>query len=164
MDNKEKRKKNKKNKSFIISMVVLILIIVALSGIAIYYITKNQDKDDKTLAYTDLIKEISYGNVEKIEMSVGSTSVKVKMKDIEAEKKAIVPNTEAFIELVQQKVSEGNEIELIQKPKNVLTQISTTFFSLLPTFIMIALFIFTILDKEVFIYSFSDVFKDKKHK
>ena len=141
MDNKEKRKKNKKNKSFIISMVVLILIIVALSGIAIYYITKNQDKDDKTLAYTDLIKEISYGNVEKIEMSVGSTSVKVKMKDIEAEKKAIVPNTEAFIELVQQKVSEGNEIELIQKPKNVLTQISTTFFSLLPTFIMIALFV-----------------------
>ena len=32
-------------------------------------------------------------------------------------KNSVVPNTEAFITLVQQKVAEGNEIELIQKPK-----------------------------------------------
>ncbi|MBQ2938350.1 MAG: ATP-dependent zinc metalloprotease FtsH [Clostridia bacterium] len=123
------------------SIAVLVIIIVVLAGIAIYYISKNQNKDDKTLAYTDLIKEMSYGNIEKIEMSVGSTSVKVKMKDVEEEKKSIVPNTEAFIELVQQKVSEGNDIELIQKPKGALTQISTTLFSLLPTIIMLALFV-----------------------
>ena len=141
MDNKEKGKNNKKNKSFIMSIAVLVIIIVVLAGIAIYYISKNQNKDDKTLAYTDLIKEMSYGNIEKIEMSVGSTSVKVKMKDVEEEKKSIVPNTEAFIELVQQKVSEGNDIELIQKPKGALTQISTTLFSLLPTIIMLALFV-----------------------
>ena len=141
MDNKEKGKNNKKNKSFIMSIAVLVIIIVVLAGIAIYYISKNQNKDDKTLAYTDLIKEMSYGNIEKIEMSVGSTSVKVKMKDVEEEKKSIVPNTEAFIELVQQKVSEGNDIELIQKPKGALTQISTTLFSLLPTIIMLALYV-----------------------
>ena len=74
-------------------------------------------------------------------MTVGSTSVKVKMKDVEKEKTSIVPNTEAFIELVQQKVAEGNEIELIQKPKNAITQISTALFSLLPTIIMVALFV-----------------------
>ena len=93
------------------------------------------------MAYTDLIKEMSYGNIEKIEMTVGSTSVKVKMKNEEEEKKAVVPNTEAFIVLVQQKVSEGNEIELIQKPKSVITQISSTLFTLLPTIIMVALFV-----------------------
>ena len=93
------------------------------------------------MAYTDLIKEMSYGNIEKIEMTVGSTSVKVKMKNEDEEKKAVVPNTEAFIVLVQQKVSEGNEIELIQKPKSIITQISSTLFTLLPTIIMVALFV-----------------------
>ena len=137
--NNNKNEKNKK--SLIISSIILIAIIIILSGVAIYFLTNNKDQDDKTLAYTDLIKEISYGNIEKIEMTVGSTSVKVKMKDVEKEKTSIVPNTEAFIELVQQKVAEGNEIELIQKPKNAITQISTALFSLLPTIIMVALFV-----------------------
>ena len=137
-----KNKKNeKKNKSLIISAITLIAIIIILFGAAIYFLTNNKNQEDKTLAYTDLIKEISYGNIEKIEMTVGSTSVKVKVKDVEKEKKSIVPNTEAFIELVQQKVAEGNDIELIQKPKSAITQISTTFLSLLPTLIMVALFV-----------------------
>lgn len=138
---KNKKDKNKKNKGLIITIISFVAIIAVLAGVAIYYITKNENQNDKTLAYTDLIKEISYGNIEKIEMTVGSTTVKVKMKDIEEEKKSIVPNTEAFIELVQQKVSEGNEIELIQKPKSVLAQIPATLLSLFPTFIMLALFV-----------------------
>ena len=52
-----------------------------------------------------------------------------------------MPNTEAFITLVQQKVAEGNEIELIQKPKSIITKISSTLFTLLPTIIMVALFV-----------------------
>ena len=135
------KKGGKNNKNLIISAIVSIAIIIILSGVAIYLLTSNQNQDDKTLAYTDLIKEISYGNIEKIEMTVGSTSVKVKMKDEEEEKRTVVPNTEAFIELVQQKVAEGNEIQLIQKPKSVITQISTTILNLFPTLIMIALFV-----------------------
>ena len=134
-------KNEKKNKKLMISAVILFAIIIILSGAAIYFYTNNKNQDDKILAYTDLIKEMSYGNIEKIEMTVGSTSVKVKVKNIEEEKKSIVPNTEAFMELVQQKVAEGNEIELIQKPKSAITQISTTFLSLLPTLIMVALFV-----------------------
>lgn len=111
-------KNQNKNKKLITSLIALIVLIVVLAGIAIYYVTKNQNAYDKTLAYTDLIKEMSYGNIEKIEMTVGSTTVKVKMKNQDEEKKSIVPNTEAFIGLVQQKVAEGNEIELIQKPKS----------------------------------------------
>ena len=136
-NNKNKPKKEK----LILSLSILAVIILILVGIMIFYITKNQNSDDKILAYTDLIKEMSYGNIEKIEMTVGSTSVKVKIKNNETEKKTIVPNTQAFIELVQQKVAEGNEIELVQKPKSILTQIPTTLFSLLPTIVMVALFI-----------------------
>lgn len=136
-NNKNKPKKEK----LILSLSILAVLILILVGMMIFYITRNQNSDDKTLAYTDLIKEMSYGNIEKIEMTVGSTSVKVKIKNNDTEKKAIVPNTQAFIELVQQKVAEGNEIELVQKPKSILTQIPTTLFSLLPTIIMVALFI-----------------------
>ena len=136
-NNKNKPKKEK----LILSLSILAVLILILVGMMIFYITKNQNSDDKILAYTDLIKEMSYGNIEKIEMTVGSTSVKVKVKNVEEEKKSVVPNTEAFIELVQQNVAEGNEIELVQKPKSILTQIPTTLFSLLPTIIMVALFI-----------------------
>ena len=134
-------KNQNKNKKLITSLIALIVLIVVLAGIAIYYVTKNQNAYDKTLAYTDLIKEMSYGNIEKIEMTVGSTTVKVKMKNQDEEKKSIVPNTEAFIGLVQQKVAEGNEIELIQKPKSILAQLPTTIIGLLPTIIMLGLFI-----------------------
>ena len=137
----EKNQDKQKKEKLIVSISVLLILIVILVGLAIFYVTKNQNAEDRTLAYTDLIKEISYGNVEKIEMTVGSTSVKVKIKNQETEKKSIVPNTEAFIELIQQKVEEGNDIELEQKPKSMLTQIPTTILSLLPTIIMVALFI-----------------------
>ena len=88
-----------------------------------------------------MIKEISEGKIEKVEMTVGSTSIKVKVKDDEKEKNSIVPNTEAFITLVQQKVAEGNQIELIQKQKNGFTQFLTILINFFPTFIMIALFV-----------------------
>ena len=135
------KKNNKNKKTLIISAGILVTLIIILSGVAIYFSTHNKDKDDKTLAYTDLIKEISYGNIEKIEMTVGSTSIKVKVKNVEEEKNSIVPNTEAFIGLVQQKVAEGNEIELIQNPKSAIAQISATLFNLFPTLIMLALFV-----------------------
>ena len=135
------KNKKKDNKKLLISLISSLVVIIILSGVAIFLMTNNKEKDDKTLAYTDLIKEISYGNIEKIEMTVGSTSVKVKVKNVKEEKKSVVPNTEAFIELVQQKVAEGNEIELIQKPKSAITQISTAIVSLLPTIVMVALFV-----------------------
>ena len=135
------KNKKKDNKKLLISLISSLVVIIILSGVAIFLMTNNKEKDDKTLAYTDLIKEMSYGNIEKIEMTVGSTSVKVKVKNVEEEKKAVVPNTEAFIGLVQQKVAEGNEIELIQKPKSIITQMSTAILSLLPTIVMVALFV-----------------------
>ena len=134
-------KKDNKNKGLLISTIIIIIAIIIAIGTTLYYMKNNQNQDDKVLSYTDLIKEISYGNVEKIEMIVGSTSIKVKMRDEEEKKKAIIPNTEVFIELVQKKADEGIDIELEQKNRSPLTQIPGTILSLLPTFIMLALFI-----------------------
>ena len=136
----QNNEKNEKNKLWI-GLTILIIALVIISALAIWLSQEKKEEDENTLAYTDLIKEISYGNVEKVEMTTGSTTVKVKMRNVEEEKTSIVPNTEAFIDLIQTKVAEGNEIELIQKPRSIWIQIPTIILNLLPTIIMLALFI-----------------------
>ena len=136
----QNNEKNEKNKLWI-GLTILILALVIISALAIWLSQEKKEEDENTLAYTDLIKEISYGNVEKVEMTTGSTTVKVKMRNVEEEKTSIVPNTESFIDLIQTKVAEGNEIELIQKPRSIWIQIPTIILNLLPTIIMLALFI-----------------------
>ncbi len=139
--NKDKSKDKKENEKLWLLLILSIILIVLVTGLVMFYMNNKEKEDEKTLAYTDLIKELSYGNIEKIEMTVGSTTLKVKQKDVEEEKTTIIPNTESFMELVQQKVAEGNEIELIQKPRSLLSQIPSFIISFLPTAIMLALFI-----------------------
>ena len=142
MSKKQKEPKNKKQSQKMWTLIIVLLILLAiLLGLTIYMMQNQKEEEENTLAYTDLIKEISYGNIEKVEMTVGSTTVKVKQKNVEEEKTAIVPNTESFMEYVQQKIAEGNELELIQKPKSFISQIPSVIVSLLPTAIMLALFI-----------------------
>ena len=135
---KQKKKKNKNTKYIFIAIIILA---IATVGLTIYMLNSKGENDNKELAYTDLIREITEGSIEKIEMTVGSTSIKVKVKDVEEEKKSIVPNTQAFIELVQNKVAEGNNIELIQKQPNIFIKISENLFSILPTLMLLALII-----------------------
>lgn len=139
----EDKNKDKLNKNKILLAVLIVVLILGL-GLLCYFtfFYKNDEtKNDKDLAYTDLIKQVTDGEIEKIEMTVGSTTVKVTQKGVEEDKTTIVPNTQAFIELIQEKVAEGNNIELIQNPENIFVTISETVVSLLPTLIMIALFV-----------------------
>ena len=155
----------------IFTLILTIFIVACIVIITI--LNKNEPKDEKTLAYTDLIKQVADGNVKKVEMTTGSTSIKVTLKkeidengeivkdgvyiddktDIKDDealspeqkeklvKKTIIPSTQSFIELIQQKVADGNDIELIQKTPSIISQIPSYLFSLLPTIIMVALFI-----------------------
>lgn len=138
---KKKDSKKKKDQKMWLLLVSLVALIILLAGFMVFLVKDKENEEEKTLAYTDLIKELSYGNIEKVEMTVESTTVKVKQKNVEEEKTAIVPNTESFIGLVQEKVAQGNEIELVQKPRSVLAQIPSFIISFLPTLIMLALFI-----------------------
>ncbi len=138
---KDKPRDKKENQKIWLIIILSIVLIALIIGLGIFYVNNKEKEDENTLSYTDLIKELSDGNIEKIEMTVGSTTLKVKQKDVEEEKTTIVPNTESFMELVQQKVAEGNEIDLNQKPKSFLSQIPSFVISFLPTAIMLALFI-----------------------
>ena len=138
----KKDNNNKNDKKVLILLGVLIGILILTIGALIYVSNfANKNEEEKDLAYTELIKKLADGEVEKIEMTVGSTSLKVKLKNIEEEKSAIVPNTQAFIELVQDRVAEGNEIELIQNPQSALVVVADTLFTLLPTLMIVALFV-----------------------
>ena len=141
MEENQKNKEQKKQKQYILFGFLIALVIVL--AFLTYFLLTNEDKEDeKELPYTELIQEINAGNVEKIEMTVGSTTVKVKLKDIEEEKNTIVPSTQAFTEFIQQKVDEGNnEFELVQKPTNVLVSIGSALFTLLPTILLVVLII-----------------------
>ena len=176
------KKNNNNNKMQNILYGILIAIGIILLIFILTFNTKSSKKDDKTISYTDLIKQVASRNVDKVEMTVGSTSLKVTLKnkidengqiieqteensDIEYKesnsyenllkkisgneeevneeliKKAIVPNTQTFIELIQTEALNGNEIELIQNKPSLLTTIPSYILSLLPTIIMVALFI-----------------------
>ena len=140
MDKQNNQDKKKEKKLQYTAIAIAIILVIAVACVALLNITEKQ-KEDKEIAYTDLIKEIDEGTIEKVEMTVGSTSVKVKLKNQEEEKKAIVPNTQAFIELIQEKVQDGNKIELIQKPQNVFVTMSSGLFTILPTLLLVALII-----------------------
>ena len=137
---KDKPKNNNK-KYYTILTIVTIICIIAIIG-AFIFINKNNDSENEIeLSYTELIKKIENREVEKIEMTVGSTTVKVKLKDVEKEKVTIVPSTQAFVELVQEQVKNDNEIDLKQNPTSILVKIAQTFLSLLPTLMIVILFV-----------------------
>ncbi len=135
-----KDKNNNKDKIYYTIFSIIIIVIAVIIGFSL--INRNNNKENsKEISYTELITKINENAVEKIEMTVGSTAIKVKLKNEEEEKNAIVPSTQAFIELVQEKVQEGNLIDLKQKKTSIILRISDTLLSLLPTIMIVALFV-----------------------
>ncbi|MFR2571363.1 MAG: ATP-dependent zinc metalloprotease FtsH [Clostridia bacterium] len=142
MDKKGNESQKDKSQKILLAIIGIVVVAVIFTvGMIMYYNNNDEQKDEKTLAYTELIKEISYGNIEKVELTTGSKEAKIKLKNEDKDKKAIIPDTEAFITLIQTKVAEGNEIELIQKSQSFLAKLPATIFSILPTVIMVALFV-----------------------
>ena len=83
MKEKRKDKDKKRGKLYSIIFTIVFLVIVgAIIGVYIWQNNKQTEENEDEIAYTDLIQKISNGEVEKIEMTVGSTSIKVKLRDI----------------------------------------------------------------------------------
>ena len=147
MANKEKKKNEKKenNKKKSLNALyysILAIVVIALIAGIVYVYFNNQNKNkDKEVSYTQLIKDIEEEKIEKIEMTLGSNSAKVKYKDIEEEKTVSIMNTETFMELIQEKTLEGKNIEFEPKPVNIMVKISSTLLQLFPTFVILAMFV-----------------------
>ena len=148
MDSNENKKNNKSNnkKYIIIALLLIIITFGAVYGV-MKYMSYTKEKEQKTLAYTDLITKIQEDAVEKIEMKSKSDTVKVKLKDKEEELEVIVPESEAFIELVQEQVKEGKKINLNKKEESVFLTVGEKLLSLLPT-VMLVIFLILIVQMQ----------------
>ena len=62
-----KDKNNKNNKMGVISLVISLVIVVMFVTILV---AQTINKNDNTLPYTDLIKQVEAGNVKQIEMTM----------------------------------------------------------------------------------------------
>ena len=108
---------------------------------AFLFINNSKEKEDKYFSYTQLLTSINESTVEKIEMTEGSDIAKVKLKNEEKEKRVLIPSTDSFIDLVQDKTNNGSNINLIQKERNIFVTMLRTIISFLPTILLVALII-----------------------
>ena len=137
-----KNKKNNENLKLII-LTVLLIICIGLS-FAVYYFAIKDSRDEKELAYSELISEVNEDNIEEIEMTAGSSTLTIVLKgegeEKDRTKTSLVPNTQAFMEWIQEKIDKGETtVKLTPKNVNPILRISDTLFSLLPTILLVAL-------------------------
>ncbi len=136
------RKEKNNNKKLLIGLfAILVIALIVLVTLLLFY---SKEKNKENLAYTELLAHIENDNVEEIEMTVGSTTLTVKLRDRENEEdteKVIIPNTQAFVEYIHEKKAEGKEIKLIENPTSAITTIASQAWSIIPTILMIALFV-----------------------
>ncbi len=147
MDESNKKPKDDKKK-ISVWQIILLIILIALVVIGSIFIAKQYKvkNEEKELAYTDLIEDINSDKIEKIKMTTGSNSITITYKgegeEKDRQKNVLVPNLQAFIELVQEKVDkEGLKIDLTQVAVNPALKIIDTIFSMLPTILLVALII-----------------------
>lgn len=130
-----------------------------------YLIGINEDEYDKYKAIIDYTYERTNKEPEEITVYGYPEIIKEDLKEL------AIKNIDNFLPTENEvKITEENfETYLTNSYLNTTKAkqdhfSGTLFITLILLFIMIALFLFTILDKESFIYSFSDIFKTKKTK
>ncbi|MCI8620512.1 MAG: AAA family ATPase [Clostridia bacterium] len=136
-ENNKQKKKNKNRNAFLLSIIVLIVLML-VAGAVWYFTVQNKDEKKEDVAYTALLKDIEEGLVEKIEMTTGSTTLKVTYKEREKEEeteKVIIPNTQAFVEFIHEHKEAGVELE--QKSSGFFVGIKNNLLSIISTALMI---------------------------
>ena len=136
------KKDNKKSKLKIILISIMcgLIISIAVMGYLYYYKkTLEPKKEEYTLAYTNLIQEIDNNTIEEIKLKSGSNTAKIKLKDQEKEKNVTIPNVQAFMELVQDKIDNGSKVKIIQEPVNAVQKIFSTLIDYIPMTLIVVM-------------------------
>lgn len=108
------KKNDNKMKNILYGILIVIGILLILFILLLN--TKSNKKDDKTMSYTDVIKQVASRNVEKVEMTVGSTSLKVTLKNKIDENGQIIEQNQ---EENEEKNEEKNEEEKQNSDSNI---------------------------------------------
>ncbi len=141
MKKEPKKERNNKKKMLVVLLTILLIALIALTALLVIY---SDAKNKENLPYTTLLDYLEQDKIEKMEMTYGSTTLKVTLKEREKDEDTetvIVPSIQAFMEHVQNKKMEGKDINLEQKPASIITTIASKAWSIIPTILMIALFV-----------------------
>lgn len=134
----------KNNRGIIIYVAVLIALVLIASS------TFGMGKKESTYKYSEIVAFFDDNKVQEYTFDLGTGELKFKLKDDNAEKTYTVPNTNLFINTVQEKVEEYNRANPESRVPYNLIPIATMPFwvSYLPTLLLIvamgALWWFTI--------------------
>ena len=136
-------KSNKERFETFLFIVATVILVVGAILINMFFENKNKEKE---LPYNELLTQISEQKVEKIKMITGSTTVEVILKgegeEKDRTKHTMVPSVVPFVELVQEKIDKKEvDLELIQEPVNIFIRMTDTFFSILPTILLVVLMV-----------------------
>lgn len=134
-----KKDKKKNAKIVLISFLITILIIVMAFGL----VFKDKKDKEKEITYDQLYQDIIDHKVEKIEMTVGSASVKVKYKGTEdgEEKTTSVNSLQPFMEFVNEQLKVDSELKVDLKQPNKFASFFENFVSFIPTILLIVLMV-----------------------
>ena len=141
MKKEPRKEKNNKKKMLVVLLTILLIALIALTALLVIY---SDTKNKENLPYTTLLDYLEQDKIEKMEMTYGSTTLKVTLKEREKEEDTetvIVPSIQAFMEHVQNRKMEGKDINLEPKPASIVTTIASKAWSIIPTILMIALFV-----------------------
>ena len=136
-------KSNKERFETFLFIVATVILVVGAILINMFFENKNKEKE---LPYNELLTQISEQKVEKIKMTTGSTTVEVVLKgegeEKDRTKHSMVPSVVPFVELVQEMIDKKEvDLELIQEPVNIFIRMTDTFFSILPTILLVVLMV-----------------------
>lgn len=139
---KKKNKKNGKRKSdtsFYIAITICTILVIGAMVYSYFYI--EQQNKDKEITYTEFIKQLDENIIEEIEMTSGSTTASIKYKDVEEKKTVDIPNREALMDLIHNKLEEGIEIPLKQKQENAIIKAISSIRDYLPLMLIAAMLV-----------------------
>ena len=153
MRNKDDKKKQQK--IVLICVLVIICLIIAAIGYAFSVNSSiKEKKDENIMSYNELLQSINNNSLEEIKLKTGSNLAKIKIKNEEKEKSASIPNLQAFMELIQEKIDNGNEIKVVQEPANNIQKVILSILDYVPLILFVVI-IFLFLRMQ-------DVGKEKK--
>ena len=143
------KKKNEKGKNKILLWVFLIVLIIA--AIVLFFVFQDKKDKEKEISYDEMYQAIVDKKVEKLEMTVGGSSVTVKYKDAGEgdEKHANINSLQPFMEFVNEQVKENKELKVEVKTPNKFVSIMEGLLTYLPT-ILLVVFMYILIKMQGF--------------
>lgn len=131
----------KKNGKRIKVVLMSILIVIIVAAIAFTLFQKNKKDKDNEVTYDQLYQDIIDRKVEKIEMTIGGSTVKIKYKDSDDEKTTNVNSLQPFMEFVNEQLTQNPDMKVDLKQQSKLLSFAENIFSFLPTILLIVLMV-----------------------